>query len=74
MTDIWNARRAQLEQAFVQAALDLAQHTGAESFTVPIKGTTPLLVASVGSIRSGFSDLRADALYPGYKVPAKEGL
>ena len=74
MTDIWNARREQLEQAFVQAALDLAQHTGAESFTVPIKGTTPLLVASVGGIRGDFAELRADALYPGYKVPAKEGL
>jgi hypothetical protein len=47
MSDIWNKRRKALEEALRVAALNLAEHTGAYSFTIPLPNTTPPLAVSL---------------------------
>lgn len=48
MTDIWDARRKQLERALIDAALGLTQHTGADALVVPVPNTSPPVYIAVG--------------------------
>ena len=47
VVSLWNKKREELEHKFIQAALDLAAHTGASSFSLPVPGTNPLLHVSL---------------------------
>ena len=46
--EFWNIRRAKLEKAFAQAAMDLMQHTQSGGMMIPVTGTTPQLFIMIG--------------------------
>lgn len=46
--EVWDARRKKLEAALVDAALELAAHHSAHGFTIPVPGTTPVIVVTLG--------------------------
>ena len=48
MCELWNKRREKLEEALIEAALELSAHTGADAFQIPVPGTSPQLFVRVG--------------------------
>jgi hypothetical protein len=46
--EFWNIRRAKLEKAFAEAAMELMKHTQAGAMMLPVTGTTPQLFIMIG--------------------------
>lgn len=51
MNDIYEQRRKQLQQALIDAALALADHTMAQAFKIPVPNTDPPLFVQLGEMK-----------------------
>ena len=48
INELWEVKRNKLEKQLIKTALDLFEHTGSNSFLIPVKNTTPKLFIAAG--------------------------
>lgn len=68
--EFWNIRRAKLEKAFAEAAMELMKHTQAGAMMLPVTGTTPQLFIMIGEAGQIISMLPAQPNVDGERLDA----